>query len=96
MRDDPLLEAMDEVKAVTERIAPLLRDHGPAIQSVVLAQLLAMWLADNCVLDGDGEEELAARREQWLSDYIELVQRLTMALEARLVERDTLCTEDSK
>lgn len=75
-----------KVKVVTGRIAPLLRDHGPAVQSVVLAQLVAMWLAD--VLDGDGtEEERAALREMWLADYIDLVRRLSVAHEARLAER---------
>lgn len=93
MTDDRLLEGLAQVKAVTGRIAPLLREHDQAIQSVVLAQLLVMWLAD--VLDGT-EEERALLRELWLSDYIELVRRLCVAHEARLVERDTLCTEDSK
>jgi hypothetical protein len=43
-------EKMDRVKALVDRISPLLHRHSEAVQSAVLADLLAKWIAGHVVL----------------------------------------------
>lgn len=61
----------DEEKRVMElinRIAPMLAGQGPHVQSAVLADLLAMWLAGHLPSEA---------REQVLANHIAVVRELT-------------------
>lgn len=61
------------VQALCRVIKPLLAGHHPRVQSAVLADLLAMWLAGH--LDH-------AVREEVLAEHIELVRKLVPVNEA--------------
>jgi hypothetical protein len=68
-------------------IAPMLHGHGPAVQSAVLADLFAMWLAGH---QGPGAAEY---RELAIADWLRTMRELIPVNEEmilqRLAERET-------
>jgi hypothetical protein len=58
------------VGTLVNRIRPILHGHDPGIQSAVLADLLAMWLAGHIGADRHG------MREHLLAEHIKLVRDL--------------------
>ena len=77
MTDDDLdLDADAKLSMViTGRIKPILAGHPARVQSSVLAQLLAMWLAGHVALR-QGAAENEKLRDELLRDHIDLVRRL--------------------
>jgi hypothetical protein len=65
------------------RIKPILAGHPPAIQSMVLAELLAIWLAGHRDLDGDAED-LARFRKILLGGIVKLVLKLVPVCEKEI------------
>ena len=65
----------NEVNALVSTIRPLLTGHAAPVQGTVLADLLAMWLADHSV-PGDADETLKIRT-QLLVQHLFIVRRLT-------------------
>lgn len=63
-------------------ISELLHGHRPEIQSAVLADLVAMWLA-GYLLDPDAEKI----REELLAGFVSLVRHLISPNEKQLFER---------
>ena len=59
--------------ALAERIKPLLAGHPPELQGVVLAELLALWLAGHRVGSPRETERL---RDELLVGHIEAVRKL--------------------
>lgn len=71
MRDSP---DPHEVFRLVESIGQVLTGRDPAIQSAVLADLLATWLAGHIAV---GDDRATKRlRERLLSEHIKLVRRL--------------------
>jgi len=71
------------IRQLVEAISPLLAGFEPEVQSAVLADLLAMWLAGHL-----GERQAVAElREQLLAGHIKLVRDLIPANEKLLLER---------
>lgn len=71
------------VERIVRLVRPLLGGHPPEIQSAVLADLLATWVAGHQgepeefrEVDSEPAAELAAFREQILQDHIELVRAM--------------------
>ena len=71
------------VLQIVDRIRPLLAGHPPDIQSAVLADLLAMWLAGHQGPDGIIDKA----REDLLAAHIELVRNLIPVNEAAMNRR---------
>ena len=66
-------EDANAVGPLVEAIRPILAGKPPPIQSAVLADLLAMWLAGHGLGNGDESEQL---REELLEGHVELVRQL--------------------
>jgi hypothetical protein len=73
--DDDLDDDAKLSMAITGKIKPLLAGHPARVQSAVLAQLLAMWLAGHVALR-QGTTENEKLRDDLLRDHIDLVRRL--------------------
>jgi hypothetical protein len=70
-----------EVESIVESIKPLLAGREPEIQSAVIADLLAMWLAGHRLIDPKKfskrkVQELQRFREELLQGHIALVRTL--------------------
>lgn len=63
------------IMSIADTIRPLLAGHSPEVQSAVLADLLAMWLAGHHV-DGD-EEATRTMRAELLAVHCFMVRQLT-------------------
>lgn len=50
-RRDKLDDLKPEIRAVVEKMMPVLAGHPPEVQSVALAECLSIWLAWHTVLD---------------------------------------------
>jgi hypothetical protein len=66
---------VDEVKALIDRISPILRGHDRQVQGAVLADLLARWLAGHCVPDDRFQTILM--RGRMLHQHMKIVRDLT-------------------
>jgi hypothetical protein len=66
---------MDRVKALVDRISPLLHRHSEAVQSAALADLLAKWIAGHVVLGDPLATTLL--RGKLLREHMKLVRDLT-------------------
>jgi hypothetical protein len=64
-----------QVEPLVEQIRPILAGKDPQLQSAVLADLTALWLA-GFVIKGD-PKETRALREELLRRHFELVRQLT-------------------
>ena len=78
------------VRELCDTIGPLLRGRGPFVQSAVLADLVAMWLAGHI---GTTPEQTAEIRETMLALFIEAVRDMIPLNEQMILER--LQTEGS-
>lgn len=79
----------DETRAATalaDSIKPMLAGKGPAVQSVVLADLTALWLAGHRWV-GVPSATQEAFREQLLRSHIELVRTLLPFADAEIDRR---------
>jgi hypothetical protein len=88
MKFDIAGETGKEADEVTEKIRPLLEGHGPIVQSVILADLTAAWVAGH-LLHADGAvnaPETRRLREDILMHFIELIRQLTPMHHARIME----------
>jgi hypothetical protein len=74
----------DQVEELVNRIRPILAGQRPDIQSAVLADLLAMWLAGFHDLEGHTQ----GVRLELLEGHIELVKRLIEPNEHIFSERN--------
>jgi hypothetical protein len=77
-----------EAEAVIEEIRPLLVGHGPMVQSVVLADLVAAWVAGH-LAHNHGEvdaPETKRLREDILMHFIELILKLIPMHHVRIME----------
>jgi hypothetical protein len=72
---------------VTNQIAPMLHGLGPAVQSAILADLFAMWLAGHIGPDAEAYREVLI--EAWLKTVRELVPVNEEMILARHAERET-------
>lgn len=72
----------EDVPPIVAKIKPLLAGLPPVIQSAVLADLLAMWLAGHHV-PGDAEATLEIRAEL-LAKHCQLVRQL-VPVNARII-----------
>jgi len=78
------------VRELVEKIGPLLHGQGPEVQSAVLADLTAMWLAGHMLLDDVGEIDAAATerlRLELLTEHVRLVDNLIRPNEAAILAR---------
>jgi hypothetical protein len=74
---------LEEILGLVEKIKPLLAHNDPQVQSVVLAELLSIWLAGFHVLDDpEATEQL---RAQLLGRHCGLVRELT-AINAKMMD----------
>jgi hypothetical protein len=73
MKRDPLDAAAVEAATVARAIQPLLAGRSPEVQSAVLADLVAMWLAGHLFLDG---ADATALREEFLAMFVDAVRKL--------------------
>ena len=71
-----------QVRPLVEQIRPILANNDPMLQSAVLADLLAMWVAGFSCPDDANETEIW--REQLLESHIELVRQL-IPINARII-----------
>ena len=69
------------VSDLVKQIGPILHGHNPAVQSAVLADLLATWLA------GHMSSDPGKFREELLADHIKLVRKLIPVNEKMIVAR---------
>lgn len=79
---------MTEADSVTEQIRPLLAGRGPVVQSVILADLTAAWIAGHLLHDGGEVEarETAKLRDDILDHYVRLVRQLIPLHHARIMD----------
>lgn len=70
-----------EVDRLVERIRPILAGHPPDVQSGVLADLLAIWLAGHV---GSHAEKV---RKKLLADHLKLVRKLVPPNEKIMLAR---------
>jgi hypothetical protein len=68
-------DKIGQIEQLTGQIRPLLAGKDPMVQSAVLADLLAMWLAGHFV-QGDRDETRKLRADL-LRMHLETVERLT-------------------
>jgi len=66
---------VDKVKALTDRISPILHGQDRRVQGAVLAHLLARWLAGHCVPDDRFQTILM--RGRILHQHMKIVRDLT-------------------
>ena len=66
---------LDVVKALTDRISPILHGQDRQVQGAVLAALLARWLAGHCVPDDRFQTILM--RGRILNEHMKIVRDLT-------------------
>ena len=69
-----------KAQIIVEQIKPLMRGHGPLVQSAVLADLTAMLLAG---IQGEGKEEM---REAMLEELVGLTRKMIAPNEAMILE----------
>lgn len=77
-----------EADAITEQVRPLLVGHGPIVQSLVLADLTAAWIAGHLLHHGgavDGRETTRLR-DDILAHFLDLIRQLTPLHHARIME----------
>jgi hypothetical protein len=74
----------DLIDELVERIKPILAGQEPIIQSCVLADLLAMWLAGHV---GGDRKEVAEFRAGLLAKHMALVVRLIPVAEDKILGR---------
>jgi hypothetical protein len=67
---------VDDVTRVVPEVHKLLRNLPPQIQSAILADCLALWLAGHRAVDPTDTEGLAEFRETLLAEHIDLVRKL--------------------
>lgn len=81
-------EHIEESDIVTEQIRPLLKGLGPIVQSVILADLTAAWLAGHVLHDNGAVQsaETRAMRAQVLSAHVQLILQLLPSHHARIME----------
>lgn len=72
----------DEMEELVMSLSELLHGHRPEVQSAVLADLVAMWLA-GFALNPEAEE----LREELLANFVKLVRNLIEPNEKQLFER---------
>jgi hypothetical protein len=82
-----MTEDAHRVSALVEQIEPLLHGHGPDVQSAVLADLVAMWLAGHQDLENPENAELLELREQVFALWCETVRKLVAPNVAMIRER---------
>ena len=68
-------EQVDQVKALINRISPILHGHDRRVQGAVLADLLATWLAGHCVPDNRLQTTLL--RGRIFHEHMKIVRDLT-------------------
>jgi hypothetical protein len=73
-----------KVVELVNRIRPLLHGHHPTVQSAVLADLLATWVAGHFA---DTRADTAAYREQLIAHHIDLMRDLIKPNEEQLREQ---------
>ena len=66
---------LDVVKALSDRISPILHGQDRQVQGAVLADLLARWLAGHCVPDDRFQTILM--RGRILNEHMKIVRDLT-------------------
>jgi hypothetical protein len=66
---------LDVVKALIDRISPILHGQDRQVQGAVLADLLARWLAGHCVPDDRFQTILM--RGRILNEHMKIVRDLT-------------------
>ncbi len=76
-------EAATRTLAITEQIKPLLAGQSPEVQSAVLANLTALWLASHM---GPDAETTAAYRRGLLDGHVQLVRDLIESSEAEILD----------
>lgn len=74
-----------EAEELVEQIEPLLAGHAPQVQSAVLADLLATWLAGH--FDHRGKKETTKLRRLLLDLHIAFVKKLIRTNEAIILAR---------
>jgi hypothetical protein len=72
------------VRELTIAIEPLLKGRGPFVQSAVLADLVAMWLAGHI---GQTPEQTAEIRDTMLALFVEAVRDMIPLNEQMILER---------
>jgi hypothetical protein len=72
---------------LAEKIAPLLAGHPPEVQSAVLADLTAMWLAGHQDFFHPESDDVKKLRRQLFARWCEMVLDLVPINVARLLER---------
>jgi hypothetical protein len=83
-QDDPRAQServdalADEVTRLVAQIRPLLAGRPPRVQGVVLAELLAIWLAGH--IDPTNREMTARRRAELLAQHRDNVEELVPIL----------------
>jgi hypothetical protein len=78
------------VMQLTAQISPLLSGKGPDVQSAVLADLVAMWLAGHQDLENPESAFVLELREQAFALWCETVRALVPVNVAMLRERHSL------
>jgi hypothetical protein len=73
---------------ITEQIRPMLEGLGPMIQSIIVADLTAAWLAGHLLHKGGEVKSKAtlALREEILTNFLTLVRQLMPLHHARIME----------
>ena len=74
-----------EVHELVDQIRPILAGRDPAIQSMVLADLLSTWLAGHLVA-GD-KKQTAKLREKLLAGHVKLVGEFLQPNEQLVLQR---------
>jgi hypothetical protein len=74
---------MKTVDDLVERIMPILAGRPPEVQSAVLADLLAMWIAGHFA----NADETDALHEKLLTAHIKLVRDLVGPNQQRILEQ---------
>ncbi len=68
------MSQLRDVQRLVELICPLLAGHSPGVQSAVLADLTAIWLAGHTAFGSTAKTD--AMREGLLTQHVELVRML--------------------
>ncbi len=87
----------DRAATITQKkvaeIGPLLHGLGPDLQSAILADLVALWLAGHVIFDpkdgplGVERKQTDSTRELVLADWLDLVRDLVPVNEKIILER---------
>lgn len=80
-------EQADTAIELVEKIAPLLAGYPPHVQSAVLADLMAMWLAGHQDFANHESDDVKKLRKQLFGLWCKTVLDLVPVNVARLLER---------